>query len=433
MSTIIINDQESSEINELVVAKSVDKNCNLLNISNLVPYSSQDKVSQLSSELNELEICNDEFEELHEVLPALKNLTKLKIQNNTFTSFPKTICNLQNLIVLNLSKNNLNVLPDSLSEMKNLEELDVSCNNLDNLPESFVNLRKIKKLNICNNKFQMLPNCVRDGMPILKVLDVSKNKNIKMNIIPCSRSLEEFYAQDNGNCKIFPDWIVMSKFFNLKHINLNNTTFDVYSFVGKEGCLNIKSIAMMCSNLSNSVVDMMVENMINLEKINMSNEIQPYGSTGNVFNEIPFKVLKNPAALTELNLRATSLPSISSKINCFTNLKKLDIGLNCISWLPEEICELNNLEYLILDGNGMFMLPDYIGNLKSLKELNASSNYLVRLPESFENLSNLIFVDFYNNKIEEFPQQLLKISNLEGLDVEQNFFSSIDVQVNYLI
>ncbi|XP_016838568.1 leucine-rich repeat protein soc-2 [Nasonia vitripennis] len=387
-------------------------------------------VSQLTRELTELEISDKDFDELPELLSLLANLKKLIIHNNTLQSLPNVIGTLENLCIINLSHNRIAELPDEISKLKNLQELDLSFNQLEDLPKAYSKLQRLRILNVSNNNFKCLPKCVQNGMGTLRVLNISENPKVRINVTPYSKYLERFYASGNENCCKFPDWLLKHKFFHLKEFDLNKTKFDVYSFIGNEGKLYYTSISMGCSNLSSPILEMIVENMTNLEIINVGNENQ--SESGNIFSSIPINTLKNPGLITELNFRATSLSTIPAEIKLLCNLKKLDIGLNVIPWFPEEFCELLKLESLKMDGNDFILFPECFGNLKSLKEIRAENNDLSKLPESFEHLKNLAIIDMYNNKFDEFPKVLDEITNLEGLDFDLNFFSTDDIMIGHM-
>ncbi|KAJ8682305.1 hypothetical protein QAD02_018097 [Eretmocerus hayati] len=331
------------------------------------------------------------------------------------------------VFTINLSHNCLSEVPDSLADLKNLESLDLSDNELVDLPMSLAKLHRLKVLDISKNKFKAIPKCVHLGMGTLKSLNVSDNEKIKLNVIPYSKYIETFLASRNRNCAKFPDWLVSEKFFNLKEFCLDKTQFDVFSFVGKKGDLNLRVVSMACSNLSSPVLKMLIENMFKLEKLDLGNDDTLV--TGNIFTHVPMDAIRNPALITELSLRATTIPTVSADIKKLCNLKKLDLGLNCISWLPDEFCELAHLETLNIDGNGLIMLPDNIGDLKSLQYLRLEKNALMRLPESFKNLKNLKFADIYNNQIQEFPHSLSEMIQLQGLDLDFNYFDTSEIKI----
>lgn len=407
---------EGSKENMKLSKSSISKDC-ILNLSNSVSHTDQvsclpDTIDKLTVDLTELEICNNE----------------LHIHNNTqLQSLPSVVGELQSIRVLNLSQNQLTELPDNLSNLKNLEILDLSDNKLENLPDSYSKLQRLRKLNIAGNKFVALPKCVANGMGTLRILNISQNTGIKMNVIPYSKYLESFLGRESGKCSKFPDWILIPKFFNLKEIELKGTQFEVFSLINKGGDLSCKTFSMASSSLSSPILEILLENMVCLEQIDVGNKSAH--ESGNVFNTIPIHVLKSPELITEINFRATSLPAVPPAIKQLRNLKKLDVGLNCISWLPEEFCELQHLEHLIIDGNGLIMLPEHIGNLESLQEIRAGKNALSRLPLSIKNIKNLKYIDIYDNKFEDFPSVLSEMDNLQGLDLELNFFSTDDVKV----
>lgn len=360
----------------------------------------------------------DEYDnKVDQELPEISKFINLKSVASTIE--------FDNVITLNLSNSNIQQLPEKLNVLKNLRVLNLSNNELEDLPCSYAKFKRLMELDISSNKFKSIPKCVALGMGTLKVLDVSKNPKIKMNIAPFSKYLEKFYASDNQSCDKFPDWILSPKFFNIREFNFDRTKFEVFSFVGSNRELYLNSISLACSNLSSPVLSTMLENVVHINKINVGN--QDFCHCENVFSGIPIDVLKNPQFLTELNFRGTDLSFVPATISRLCKLKRLDFGKNNISWFPEEICELQELESLKIDGNNFLLLPKNIGNLKSLGELRAETNCISSLPESFVNLTSLKYCDFYDNLFKEFPKVLLDMKNLEGLDIEMNYFCTDDM------
>ncbi|XP_058798132.1 leucine-rich repeat protein SHOC-2-like isoform X2 [Phymastichus coffea] len=384
-------------------------------------------VEQYSSHLTELELSNQNLHDLSDLFKSIGNLKKLYIHDSLLVELPDSIKELKNLHELNLSQNELKELPETISNLKHLEKLILTHNHLKTLPLSYAKLQLLRELDLSDNNFQCLPKCIANGLGTLRILNISENPHVQVNVIPSSKYLEKFIARNNKNCGTFPDWILNSKFFNMKEFNLDNTQFDIYTFNGKEGDLYYTKLSMTSSNLSSSYLDMMIEHMINLRIINVGNEnIQ---GSGNVFNCIPIQSFRNPHFITEINFRRTGLGTVPTAINQLCNLKTLDLGLNTISWFPDEFYELQKLEYLKLDGNHFILFSDKIGNLISIKEIHAENNSLETLPESFQNLKNLKLIDFYNNKFNEIPEILGKIESLKGLDVEFNYFTTTDIKV----
>lgn len=385
--------------------------------------------SNFSSNLTELELSNQDFIDLPDFSKSMDNLKRLCIRNTSLNKLPDSIGELKNLHELNLSNNELQELPETISNLKHLEKLDLSHNELHQLPLLYSKLQCLRELDLSNNEFQRLPRCIANGMGLLRVLDISENPHVRINVIPKSKYLEKFTARNNKNCGTFPDWILCSQFFNMKEIDLDNTQFNVYIFNGKNGNLYYKKFSMASSNLSTLYLDMMIENMVNLRTVNVGNDEVVESESGNIFSCIPVDKFKNPKLITELNFRGTGLASIPSSINALCNLKKLDLGLNNIFWFPEEFCELKKLECLKIDGNSLILFPNNFGNLLSIQEIHAEKNSLTSLPESLQNLTSLRLIDLYNNEFNELPKVLGKLVKLKGLDLELNYFETEDLKV----
>lgn len=96
---------------------------------------------------------------------------------------------------------------------------------------------------------------------------------------------------------------------------------------------------------------------------------------------------------------------------------RLDSGEHAllnITYLPDELCYLNNLERLELCGNYLQVLPEDFGNLQKLKILYLDYNELIELPASFSNL-NIEELYIRTNNFYDFPNEILKILTLKTL------------------
>tara|TARA_Y100000591_G_scaffold185043_1_gene159723 strand:+ start:253 stop:924 length:672 start_codon:yes stop_codon:yes gene_type:complete len=103
-------------------------------------------------------------------------------------------------------------------------------------------------------------------------------------------------------------------------------------------------------------------------------------------------------SLEILDLVNNKLRTLPESIGRLQSLKQLDLGHNHLKTLPKSIGDLQSLEKLHLSFNRLFTLPDSIGDLQSLKELYLSYNYLIRLPDSIGQLQNLKEFYLSNNK-----------------------------------
>ena len=109
------------------------------------------------------------------------------------------------------------------------------------------------------------------------------------------------------------------------------------------------------------------------------------------------------------------------------NLKKLVLGLNEYSSLPEELFELTNLTELDLSFNyGLSTISESIGKLINLEKLEIANCELIKIPESIGKLKKLKYLDLNRNNYwildDEWSEDVeyiipASIGNLENLEV----------------
>jgi Leucine-rich repeat (LRR) protein len=257
------------ESKDIQLLKNLNDKIKVLDSNKLTLHSSQEshEIAELTNNITELEIHNNYYIEFYKILSHFTNLKKLFLNNSMIESLHNDITELQNLNVLNLSHNQLKELPNNLINLKHLEVLDLSHNKLSNLPVCYKQLQHIKHIDISNNNFSTLPKCIANGMGTLRVLNISENFHIMMNVIPYSKHLQIFYAKKNKYCETFPNWILTTKFFNLKELYFNETTFNTSSFISNDGDLSIEIFSMPCSNLTNPILEKMIKNMFKLKSM----------------------------------------------------------------------------------------------------------------------------------------------------------------------
>ena len=385
--------------------------------------------SQHLSNLERLDLSNNCLKELPTSFNLLTKLKHLKIDHNELQSLPKVLAGIRSLKSLSILHNKIEEISEELGNLINLEILDLSSNNLSELPYSFATLNRLKELNLAENNYNIIPECIINGMRNLEVLDLSRNKSIKLNVPPCSKRLKKFYAMENGVCRTFPRWLLTSKFSEIEEINLNGTEFLKFRFPGESALLYLRSLSITQSTLSENIINKLTRNMIKLEILDVSNDDSC--KAGNIFCTIPIQQLKNPQLLKKLYLQNTGLPMISRSVNALCNITLMNLSNNRISWLPNEFCQLRKLETLIIVNNGLSILPDNFGNLSALKELIAGSNKFSHLPASMNKLKELRLLDLYDNDFSEIPWDVVNLENLQGLDLEYNFFSTENLMVRH--
>jgi hypothetical protein len=102
------------------------------------------------------------------------------------------------------------------------------------------------------------------------------------------------------------------------------------------------------------------------------------------------------------------------------NLKKLDFGLNSISFIHTEIGNLINLKNLDFFSNPITFIPTEIGNLINLENLNMHSNKITTIPTQIGNLVNLKKFIVSNNALKYIPSEMGNLVSLNYFDITAN-------------
>lgn len=387
--------------------------------------------NEFVEETRHLYLSDGDLRELPNFSNILENLEILDIRCNNLSISPGIVEMLQNLRILDLSNNQITEVPESLSELKHLKKLYLQNNLLQDLPASLIDLHYLETLDISGNLFDSIPHAIECGLDFLKILNVSKNNKIKLNIMPRSMYLEKFVAQENQNCGKFPDWILFSHYIYLREVYLDRTQFEVYNFITTDRYSNVEVLSITESNISDTIFARMTKNMVKLKKVSLGNDHNTLPK--NIFSTIPTTNLKCPLLITELSIRAGGISVIPTSIECLKNLVKMDISYNDISWLPKEFSRLEKLEVLDVESNGLIDFLETFGNLKSLRELKAAKNVLSSLPKSFGQLSCLEYLDLFDNHFLELPNVILELNGLKGLDLNFNFFPTTNIMVSHCL
>jgi Leucine-rich repeat (LRR) protein len=106
--------------------------------------------------------------------------------------------------------------------------------------------------------------------------------------------------------------------------------------------------------------------------------------------------IKDPLAVTSLNLSGQNLRSI-----------------------PEKVFQMVNMVRLTISRNGIKKIPAEIGQLEHLIHLDASYNKIQKLPFTFKFLQRLNVLSLENNAIEYLSNEII-LPSLEVLNLAQN-------------
>lgn len=118
---------------------------------------------------------------------------------------------------------------------------------------------------------------------------------------------------------------------------------------------------------------------------------------------------------------------IPAEIDDLSYLKILDLSGNQLPGIiPNALLGLTNLEYLFLGGCQLSgIIPSEIGNLINLFELSLVSNQLTgSIPTEIEYLTNLSVLNVRDNQLSgSIPSELESLTNIEGIDLSNNDLS----------
>uniref|UniRef100_H0VEU2 Leucine-rich repeat-containing protein 7 n=1 Tax=Cavia porcellus TaxID=10141 RepID=H0VEU2_CAVPO len=127
------------------------------------------------AQLERLDLGNNEFSELPEVLDQIQNLRELWMDNNALQVLPGSIGKLKMLVYLDMSKNRIETVDMDISGCEALEDLLLSSNMLQQLPDSIGLLKKLTTLKVDDNQLTMLPNTI-GNLSLLEEFDCSCNE-----------------------------------------------------------------------------------------------------------------------------------------------------------------------------------------------------------------------------------------------------------------
>ena len=339
---------------------------------NLIRYLDHD-VFQLSSNLQYLDVSNNQLSTLPLTIFSAPKLVHLSLANNSISSLPTEIfANQENLQHLDVSGNLLSsteIKPALFQHLSNLTELDLSGNQIGKLrKKTFWNLTKLETLKISRNKLQKLPNKLFQNQANLGTLFLSKNllTRVSNEALQGAQQLSQLLL-DNNLIEELEDQV----FTNLSSVTVLDLSFNNLLKVPK----TLKALQ-------------------NLQSIDLSK---------NFITELEDVALPQ---LWRLDMSKNQLQNISSAaLNKMTSLQVLDLSENDIEEVQQGAFNFNQL----------------------LRAVRLDGNRIAKVDNLFQHLPNLTWLNMSNNRIEVFDYSMVP-RNLVWLDLHKN---NIKILGNY--
>ena len=126
----------------------------------------------------------------------------------------------------------------------------------------------------------------------------------------------------------------------------------------------------------------------------------------------PEFLLERKNTLKGLQLDHNEIAVLPRCISGFTELVKLDISNNNMSYLSPEIVHLKQLRCLNAKNNSFTneAIPKELGTMQSLQVLNFSGNQLTEFPQQCVEMMNLRALYLGGNSIGEVPTDIKNLS-----------------------
>lgn len=134
---------------------------------------------------------------------------------------------------------------------------------------------------------------------------------------------------------------------------------------------------------------------------------------------IPYE-LYGDTTITKMSFFGNKLTYIDDEIAQLQQLEVLFLGKNKLTHFPKSICKLKNLRILSLQHNQIDSIPDCICQLKKLEQLYINNNKLVYLSDSLSELNNLEQLNLARNSLKLLPERLTDIHSMYSLDLSFN-------------
>ena len=400
------------------------KQLKVLNISGNHIHSLPDDWGHL--DLSALDISHNVLSEANSSIKCQKNLEVLVMENCNLKYFPCHVLELRKLRCLVLDDNPLGKLDLDAVQSNSLQLISLKSCLIPEFCGSW--LPHVHHINVGNNSIQDFPADLNRDITVLKLY------GNQLDTIPDDLSLlENLNELDVSFCELkeFPSPILELK--KLEHLNISNnfirsipqdiTRLQLKMFhLGKNPLDKFPKFlyqfsALEKTDLSNCYLERIppvIFGLKNLTTINLRD---------NCITEIPEEVCQ--LNLEKLNVADNPLNELPESFRNFVNMEDLDISFTNLEEIPFQILYLNNIKRLAVKNNVLEKLPESWEKCINIQCLDLSENPFCTLPASISQLQKLEKLNFKSCCLSEFPNALLHLATLQILNLEDNFITEL--------
>ena len=345
------------------------------------------------TDIEVLDLSDNELAELPEGLKNLKQLTTLVLSGNKLEELPRIVCQLKTLKTLEAAYNTISRLPDSISNLHQLTTLNMSYNELEEIPEELCQLKKLTTLDITSN-------------PIKRIATEITNLRLLSTFRMGGTTLREL-----------PSFLCQLK----RLVNLDVSRNEISKLPETLSSLS----QLQTLNLSTNKLDDLPESLFLLKRLTTLD------LSWNFLKKIPKSIAQLHQLIT-LRLEGNKLFELPEAIAQLEKLTILDVSHNRLVSLPRGIACLIHLKVLLMSCNKLHLLPNGIFQLKSLQTLDAGYNEIQRLSDRIANLTELTSLQLAGNELTEIPEVVLKLTKLAILNLSDNCLTTIPESISDL-
>ena len=412
--------------------------------------------------MEELSFSKNKISNFPSTVGSLKYLTDLRVAHNQMTQVPTELGQALSLSRLRLSGNMFTDLPDSITDLTNLTDLSVADNNLQRLPPGLGTMTQLQNLIMENNPslFSYIPpdilnKGVESTRGFLRALALAKETLqltlMDLQISVLSPSITELTAitslrLDRNSIVELPDHLFGMT--NLTSLSLKTNKIDYIPV----GLLKLTSLTYLNFDenpfksfpieIIREGKDLLYEYLARVETSYRTDHLD-LSNLG--LNAMPQEVPKL-SGLTGLSLANNRITSVQD-IQKLKHLVSLDLSHNQISSLIADFGTLTEMRKLNLQSNKLTFLPLSMANMVNLQALDLDHNPFESPPSEIiakgkdaviDYLRSLSFgahsdsVDLRNQGLEKIPAYVLQFHTLQTLLLDQNSLSALPSDINVL-